>query len=350
MTVATLCRRPILRLATPPARKASPWCIVLAAGEGARMNPMADRRPVENRPKQYGTFVGSRSMFQRTVDRARCVAPEDRILSVIGHGHRRFLPSAAIGPVPGMVIEEPNNLGTAPGIFLSLAHILAIDPEACVVLLPSDHFVNPEHCFVRHVMDACKLVERQRDQAVLLAAVPDRPGGEFGWIQPRKAGRAASKGAMRVLGFRERPGLAESCGLFEDGCLWNTMIMVARARTLWEIGRRCLPEMMNWFDAFLMLLRDIQTGKLGPEMKALAPLRLYKELSPADFSRDILQQAAGQFMVLPMEGVEWCDWACPERVTEALARLNRPHLFPAESGAASAGGARPAFTVSEIHA
>ena len=325
MTFATITRRSVLRPATARTKRSSPWCIVLAGGEGGRMIPMVNSWLGENRPKQYCTFVGSRSMFQHTLDRARNIVPENHIVSVIGPGHRKFLSSALSGPLPGAIIEEPRNLGTVPGIFLALAHIIARDPEACVLILPSDQFVHPEQRFVRHAARACELADIHHNHVVLLAAVPDHPEGNYGWIQP---GRKSAGGTVKVLGFRERPGLVESCGLLEEGCLWNTMIMAVRAKTLWDLGRQCLPEMINWFDAFLMLLHDIHTGKMGPEMELLAPSRLYRELYPADFSKDILQTTLNQSMVLPMEDVDWCDWACPRQISETLSRLNRHPLFP----------------------
>jgi len=135
---------------------------------------------------------------------------------------------------------------------------------------------------------------------------------------------------MKVLRFREKPDPAESRELFEEGCLWNTMVMAARAEMLWTLGHRHLPDMMSWFDAFLMMLRDIDAGKMGPEMRTLGPGRMYRELITADFSKDILEHAAEQTMVLPMEDLEWSDWGSPQRVTETLSRLSRLRLYAEE--------------------
>ncbi|MCX6843861.1 MAG: NTP transferase domain-containing protein, partial [candidate division WOR-3 bacterium] len=63
------------------------WGIVLAGGEGARMRPLIVYWTGGDRPKQYCTFVGSRSMFQHTVDRARSVVSEKHVVTIIGPGH-----------------------------------------------------------------------------------------------------------------------------------------------------------------------------------------------------------------------------------------------------------------------
>src|SRR5512135_779629 len=93
------------------------WAVVLAGGDGKRMRPLIHNWLSEDRPKQFCAFVGSRSMFQHTVDRARRVVPEEHIVTIIGRGHRPFLAEAANGSLPGSILEQPRNQGTAPGVF-----------------------------------------------------------------------------------------------------------------------------------------------------------------------------------------------------------------------------------------
>jgi mannose-1-phosphate guanylyltransferase len=78
------------------------------------------------------------------------------------------------------------------------------------------------------------------------------------------------------------------------------------------------------------VLRAIREGRLKPEHEATALARLYQELTPADFSKDLLQHVPDRSLVLPMDGIDWCDWGRPWRVTETLARLKRQPLFPTD--------------------
>ena len=316
----------------PPTHHAlSRWGIVLAGGEGIRMRPMIGHWLGENRPKQYCAFVGTRSMFQHTITRVRSVLLTDHVVAIIGSGHRRFLNEGAMASPPGLILEQPSNRGTAPGVFLPTAYVLADDPEATVILLPSDHFVHPEDRFCDHILRAFELAEKYHDCIILVGAIPDRAETEYGWIDPGRAwtdrNGELTPAPMQVLRFREKPDVKEARALLRRGCLWNTMVITVKAKTLWAMGRRCLPEMMYKFDAFLMVLHAVRQGRLDPGFEASALASIYSDLEPADLSRDILQHVTEDSLVLPMEGVDWCDWGHPQRVTDTLAGLGRRPSF-----------------------
>ncbi len=309
----------------------SRWGVVLAGGDGIRMRPMIGYWLGEDRPKQYCAFVGTRSMLEHTIARARSVVLGNQILTVIGRGHGKFLNGFATSGFPGRVLEQPSNLGTAPGVFLPTAYVLADDPEATVILLPSDHFVHPEDRFCDHIIHAFELAEKHHDRIILAGAVPDRAETEYGWIDPGRAWTGGdgklTPGPMKVMRFREKPGVKEARALLRQGCLWNTMVITVKAKTLWALGRRCLPEMMHKFDAFLTVLHALREGRLDPAFETSALATIYSDLEPADLSRDILQRVPEESLVLRMEGVDWCDWGHPQRVTETLACLGRRPSF-----------------------
>lgn len=81
--------------------------IILAGGEGKRMRHLINSWLGGSQPKQYCAFVGSRSMFQHTIDRARSVVSEEHIVTIIARNHRKFLSESANGDLPGLVIEQP---------------------------------------------------------------------------------------------------------------------------------------------------------------------------------------------------------------------------------------------------
>lgn len=305
--------------------RGSIWPIVLAGGEGRRMQPFIQRWLGERRPKQYCTFVGTRSMLEHSWCRALAVARPGRVITVVGGGHRHFLAGMREVP-PGPVIEQPLDRGTAPGVFLPTALALAGNPEAIVVVMPSDHFVHPEWRFVALVQAACRCAAEQRGRLVMLGATPLWAETDFGWILP--GARENGSPALPVLGFEEKPDRDRAERFLASGSLWNTMVVAARADTLWQLGKRLLPEVMRPFDALLEQLR-ISNGELPPAATAHAVARAYDHMPRADFSRDLVQACPESALVLPLGDIAWSDWGRPERVGDSLRQLGKKPAFDA---------------------
>lgn len=324
------------------ASTAARWSIVLSGGEGKRMQRFIDSWLGEARPKQYCTFVGTRSMLAHTYDRAKALVPAERIVTIAGESHGKYLHDAISAPPPGLVIEQPRDLGTGPGILLPLSYVLMQDPEATVVLMPSDHFVYPEPRFCNYAAYACDLAEQHPEQLVLLAAVPDRIETDYGWIglgapfnpipwrrKPEmESERLAHYCVRKAAYFREKPSALEAAGLFSTGGVWSTMVIAVKAKTLWAMAHECLPELMPSFDAWLQVLRGIRSGCLNADCEREMLERMYTGLRPADFSGALLERMATRCMVVPMHGVAWCDWGRPQRVVKTLAEVGRTPSFP----------------------
>src|SRR5688572_33404456 len=127
------------------------WSIVLAGGEGVRLRPLIERWLGGHRPKQYCTFVGTRSLFQHTLDRADLLTRPERKVVLVAAGHRKEACQQLQGRLAARVVLQPLNRDTAPGVFLPLTYVRAANHDATVVIYPSDHFINPEERFMDFV-------------------------------------------------------------------------------------------------------------------------------------------------------------------------------------------------------
>lgn len=298
------------------------WAIVLAGGEGERVRPLIERWLGRQKPKQYCAFVGTRSMFQHTLDRAGQLVHPERLVTVIAKGHRREAWSQLQGRVVGKVLLQPQNRDTAAGVFLPLTYIRAQDPYATVLIFPSDHFVYPEVRFLEAARREVWTAEWLKDRVVLLGAVPDSLEVEYGWIDPGRD-LARSPGGHRVREARrfvEKPGLSEADALMASGALWNTLVLAVRVDTLWNLGWRCFPDMMPLFER---VGEAIGTSREGRVLDAA-----YRDMPARHFSAGLLERVPDQMAVLELSGVLWSDWGKPSRIANTLRRIARQPAFP----------------------
>ena len=159
------------------------WSIILAGGNGMRLRPLIEQWLGRHKPKQYCTFIGTRSMLQHTLDRADQLCTPEHKVTVIAREHLCEASALPVEGRAGKVILQPVNRDTAAAIFLALAHVRAHDPKATVVLYPSDHFVYPEDRFIGVVRCAIKAARQLKDHIILLGVPPDKVDLEYGWEQ-----------------------------------------------------------------------------------------------------------------------------------------------------------------------
>ena len=299
------------------------WSIILAGGDGVRLRPLIQRWLGCHKPKQYCAFIGTRSMLQHTLDRVdRLTAPARRFM-ICAWEHRHEALLQLKGRPPGTVILQPAKRGTLAGIFLPLAHVRMRDPEATVVINPSDHFIYPEDRFLDVLQRAIWTAEWLADRVVLLGASPNSPEVEYGWIQPgQPLDGTVGRSVRAVLAFYEKPALAEASAAWTAGALWNTMITVAKAETIWRLGWRCVPELMPMFERIAAVIDS-------PQQKAVID-SVYQAMPARDFSSNVLQRAPDQLAVIELNGVTWSDWGKADRIVETLRRIGKQPAFPLE--------------------
>lgn len=296
------------------------WSIVLAGGDGVRTSTFIRRWLGSAKPKQYCAFVGTRSMFQHTLDRAASLTPWERVVVVAARHHQPEIWHQLDGRPAGIILLQPENRGTAAGLFLPLTYILTRDPDASVVVYPSDHFIHPEDRFVSAVAQAVRGSGRLGGRPVLLAARPDSLELEYGWISPgRFLGWTGDAPVLTVNNFVEKPDELTAQQARDRGGLWNTMVLAAGGRPLWDLGRECFPDMMDLFDR---LRRAIDTTD---EPKVLSAI--YEAMPRRNFSSHLLQRMPDRLGVMEMREVLWSDWGNPARIAETLDKIGKQPAF-----------------------
>ena len=296
--------------------------IVLAGGDGRRLQPYVEEIRGEALPKQYINFIGRRSMLEHTFRRAEKLIPAERILTVVSRRHllradiRRQLASR---PRETLIVQ-PANRETGPGILLPLMFIYKRCPEAVVAVFPSDHFVLEEDRFMNHVKVAAQAARQDPSRIVLLAIEPHEPETEYGYVVPHEdVGGPCRFGTRRVSAFIEKPRTELAAELVMAGGLWNTMTMVFKAHTLLQFVRNVHPVI---YRDFCRILEALGTPEEQPTIN-----EVYEKLEPANFSKQIMERIAVEYpesiSVLPVPEVFWSDLGSRERVLRVLSRLSQ---------------------------
>lgn len=215
------------------------WAVILAGEDGTRLHapPPGSRRDGSNRP------VGGDSLMRQTLSRTRLTVPLERTVIAANRSQEVHLPSGLSAAAPRLLLR-PRSRGTGADVLLAIHWIRRQEPDAVVVVLPSEQAVLEPFAFMQHVAAVARFVERHGREIVIVAARPTGPDMRYEWIETGQ--RIADTGRVTVWRVSKLHAnlsypLARSC--YESGFLWNTSVIVARAETLLEAGRRRYPEL-----------------------------------------------------------------------------------------------------------
>jgi len=290
------------------------WAVILAAGEGERVRGLTRDRWGHAAPKQYASIDGSTTLLGITVERAKKLSPLERIVPIVAEQHQRWWATELAEIPPENVIVQPENRGTAAGILLPLLWITERDPDALLVILPSDHGVASEDTLHTAIMNALLGTASARAGLVLLGVTPERPEPGYGWILPRPGER---DGLHPIATFREKPDAAAAASLLGRGALLNSFILIADGRFLLNLFETDLPQLWQ------PLHPVFDEGWDRPERNRDLS-RLYRSIPVLDFSKDLLERSAEKLWVYPVPACGWLDLGTPDRLTRHLSGQDRP--------------------------
>jgi len=213
--------------------------VVMAGGSGERFWPYSRAE----KPKQFLPVAGEGTLLQQAVRRAGLLAPWPDIYIVTGRRYRGLVRQQVPGLPPENLLAEPVGRDTAPCIALAAAVIGARDPEAVMVVLPSDHMILDEARFAEVIRDAVTAA-RETGGLVTIGIRPTRPETGYGYIHVGPLSRVERGRPLRVRKFTEKPDLETAVAFLASGeYLWNSGMFVWKVRAILEAVERHLPEL-----------------------------------------------------------------------------------------------------------
>lgn len=216
------------------------YVLILAGGSGTRFWPLSRR----SRPKQLLKVFGKESLLAQTADRLRGLIPPEQTYvftnALIRSAVERELPQIPAA----QIVAEPASRNTAPAIGLAAWEILRRDPDAIMIVLPSDHIITRPAAFRQVLSTACQVASSD-GRSVVLGLKPSRPETGFGYIQlGKKETGGTGPAVFSVLRFTEKPPLAAAVRYVRSGrYLWNGGMFIWKASTLLGNLRRFQPKM-----------------------------------------------------------------------------------------------------------
>lgn len=218
--------------------------VIMAGGIGSRFWPMS----TPERPKQFIDVLGvGRTLLQLTVDRFAGICPPENVWVVTSRKYGKIVKEQLPEVPETNILLEPCMRNTAPCIAYVAWKIRQRDPEANLVISPSDHMVMNVEEFKRVIRKGLDFTAGE-DRILTLGIKPCRPETGYGYIK-MKTPEYPGEEIEQVEAFREKPDrLTAEKYLQEGGYTWNAGIFVWNVRTIERAFRRSQPEMAGLFD------------------------------------------------------------------------------------------------------
>ena len=271
------------------------YCVILAGGIGSRFWPISR----ENCPKQFLDPLGTgRTLLKSTWERMRRTFPASNIL-VVSLAKYKPLVEEQLPELPAEnLVMEPYGRSTAPSISLAARVLLHRDPEAVMLVSPSDHHIGDNLLFDKAVREALEYVS-VHDVLLTMGVVPTRPDANFGYIQVTGGKDAGADGCpVKVKTFTEKPDPELAKVFIESGeFLWNSGIFVWKAAVIRSEIRRHAPEISKVWKGW--------ERALGTPSESGFVQRAYAD-SPRNSIDYALMEKSDNVWVLPVK-FEWDD-------------------------------------------
>lgn len=215
----------------------------MAGGIGSRFWPMSRT----NYPKQFIDIFGTgKTLIQSTYDRFKDIVPEENIFIVTNHIYLNLIKKQLPNVNDNQVLAEPIMRNTAPCIAYASYKINQLNPNANIVVSPSDHLIINTDDFTSCIHKALA-VSSKHDCLFTLGVMPSRPDTGYGYIQYTE--KTLDDGFKKVKTFTEKPDENLAKTFIQSGdFLWNSGIFIWSSKAILNALDKYVPELSETFN------------------------------------------------------------------------------------------------------
>ncbi len=217
------------------------FAILMAGGVGSRFWPVS----TSEFPKQFHDMLGTgETLIQKTFGRLSKLIPEENIFILTNEKYNDLVLSQLPQVSQEQVLLEPAMRNTAPCILYASLKIRKINPDAVMVVAPSDHWIEDETAFISNLQTAFDYCEKD-NVLMTLGIQPTFPNTGFGYIEYDKSD---ANNVKKVSQFREKPDYETAKEFLKSGnFLWNAGIFIWSAKSIIQAFEALQPQMYNLF-------------------------------------------------------------------------------------------------------
>ena len=265
--------------------------VIMAGGIGSRLWPLS----TPDVPKQFIDILGvGRSLIQLTVDRFSPLCAPENFWVVTGEKYVSLVKEQLPMIPQDQILAEPEGRNTAPCIAYASWKIQRKDPQANIVVTPSDALVLKTAEFAETISKALEFTA-ERDAIVTVGIAPTRPETGYGYIH---AAEALHGQLVKVSEFKEKPDLDTAIGYMEDGhYFWNAGIFVWNVDTIVSELRAYVPQIAGIMDELSpSFFTPAETGELH---------RLFPQCEKISIDYAVMEKSPRIYVIA--EDLAWSD-------------------------------------------
>ena len=218
------------------------YAILMAGGVGSRFWPVS----TQDFPKQFHDMLGTgESLIQKTFSRLSNIIPEENIFILTNERYNNLVFNQLPSVTKRQVVLEPAMRNTAPCILFAALKIQKENPDAIMIVAPSDHWIEDEAAFTKNVQQAFDFCAT-KDVLMTLGIKPTFPNTGYGYIEFDKT---SNEDIKSVNQFREKPDYDTAKSFLEQGnFLWNAGIFMWSVNSVIKAFQNNQPELYSLFE------------------------------------------------------------------------------------------------------